>query len=107
LHEGLIDDAIAMADRDGGHALAERVVEAALVSRPAWAARTSRHQAERIMNPGKSEYYHEAARWLAQARQAHRNADTENEWRTYLNDLLQQHQRKYKLRPLLEALRDR
>jgi uncharacterized Zn finger protein len=107
LHEGLIDDAIAMADRDGGHALAERVVEAALTSRPAWAARASRHQAERIMNPGKAEYYHEAARWLAQARQAHHNAGTEDEWRSYLNGLLQQHHRKYKLRPLLEALRDR
>jgi uncharacterized Zn finger protein len=59
------------------------------------------------MNPGKAEYYHEAARWLARARQAHHNAGTNDAWQTYLNDLLQQHHRKYKLRPLLEALRDR
>jgi hypothetical protein len=29
----------------------------------------------------------------------------EEEWRTYLSELLDRHQRKYKLVPMLEALR--
>lgn len=39
------------------------------------------------------------------ARAAYRAAGRESEWRTYLEELIRRHGRKYKLVPMLEALR--
>jgi uncharacterized Zn finger protein len=105
LHEGLIDDAIAAVDLGAGHTVVEQVVNAALHSRPDWAITACRHQAEPIMDGGKAEYYYAAAQWLAKAREAYRAAGRQGEWRSYLEEQIARHQRKYKLRPLLEALR--
>ncbi len=104
LHEGLIDDAIAAVEKGAGHVLVERVVDAAIATHPEWVITASRRQADPIMDGGKSEYYHAAARWLAKAKIAYRTAGRESEWRAYLSGLLAQHQRKYKLTPLLKAL---
>ncbi len=41
LHEGLIDDAIALADGSYSHGLIERVAEAAISARPDWVIQTS------------------------------------------------------------------
>ena len=57
------------------------------------------------MDQGKAQYYGAAARWLGKARTAYQAAGRENEWPTYLADLLDRHGRKYKLVPLLEALK--
>ena len=57
------------------------------------------------MDQGKAQYYDAAARWLARARTAYRHAGREAEWRAYHQELLEQHGRKYKLVPLLKALR--
>jgi uncharacterized Zn finger protein len=104
LQEGLIDDAIAAVDRGASHELLERVVDAALPSHPAWVITTSRREAEEIMDRGKSEHYSSAARWLARARDAYRAAGLEAEWQAYLTGLLREHNRKYRLAPLLKAL---
>ena len=105
LHEGLIDDAIAAVEPRATHTLVERVVDAAMQSHPAWVIKVCRQQAEPFMDEGKAQYYRTAANWLAKARMAYRNMGREEEWRTYLSELLDRHQRKYKLVPMLEALR--
>jgi uncharacterized Zn finger protein len=105
LHEGLVDDAIAAVDAGGAYGMVERVVDAATASHPDWAIKTASAQAESIMDGGKAQHYDAAARWLEKARAAYRQAGREAEWRTYRQGLLERHQRKYKLRPLIEALR--
>ena len=107
LHEGLIDDAIAALDPHASHTLVEQVVNAALESQSHfdWVIQASRKQAEYIMNGGKAEYYTSAANWLAKARTAYRATGREKEWQAYLGELLTQHGRKYKLVPMLKALR--
>jgi uncharacterized Zn finger protein len=105
LHEGLIDDAIAAVEPKATHTLVERVVNAAMQSHPVWVIKVCRQQAEPFMDEGKAQYYRTAANWLAKARTAYRNMGREEEWRTYLSELLDRHQRKYKLVPMLEALR--
>ncbi len=101
----MIDDAIAAVEPGATHTLVEQVVDAALESRPDWVIQACRGQAESIMDEGKAQYYSAAAKWLAKARTAYRAAGREAEWQTYLAELLTRHGRKYKLVPMLQALR--
>jgi uncharacterized Zn finger protein len=107
LYEGMIDAAIQAVDTETymGYYVLERVVDAAWQSHPEWAIRRCQSQAESIMDPGQSKYYHHAVRWLEKARQAYQAAGREGEWRSYLEDLIAKHARKHSLRPQLEALR--
>jgi uncharacterized Zn finger protein len=57
------------------------------------------------MDEGKAQYYDAAARWLGKARTVYQAAGREQEWQVYLAGLLDHHQRKYKLVPLLKALK--
>jgi uncharacterized Zn finger protein len=104
LHEGLVEDAIRAVEHGASYALLEQVVEVATPSHADWAIRVCRQQAEPIMNQGKSQHYHHAARWLGKARAAYRAAGRETEWKTYLGELMAQHRRKSSLVPMLEAL---
>lgn len=104
LHENLIDDALATVQGSSDYDLLGRVVDAAVETRPAQVLPICRRQAETIMDEGKSGYYETAARWLARARTAYRAEGREDEWRAYLAGLLERHQRKYKLMPLLRQL---
>jgi uncharacterized Zn finger protein len=107
LHERLIEDAIAALDPYASHTLVEQVVDAALQSQSQldWVIQACRKQAEYIMDGGKAEYYSSAANWLAKARTAYRAMEREEEWQAYLSELLSRHGRKYKLVPMLKALR--
>ena len=107
LHEGFIDDAIAALEPNASHTLVEQVVDAALKSQSHfdWVIQTCRKQAEFIMNDGKAEYYSSAASWLGKARTAYRALERKEEWQAYLSELLNRHGRKYKLVPMLKALR--
>lgn len=107
LHEGLIDDAITALGTYPSHTMVEQVVDAALQSQSHldWVIQNCRKQAEYIMERGKAELYHAAANWLAKARKAYQMQGHNEEWQTYLNELLSQHGRKYKLVPMLKALR--
>lgn len=105
LHEKLFDDAIAALEPYASHELIARVADAVLTERPEWVIQISRQQAASIMDSGKAQYYHSAANWLKKAREAYRVLNRETEWRVYLSELLRKHGRKYKLVPLLEALR--
>lgn len=113
LHEGMLDDAFAALEPYASHTIVEQVVNAALES-PSTSTKAGiyekviqacRKQAEYIMDGGKSEYYHSAANWLAKARTAYQALGHEEEWQAYLSELLTLHGRKYKLVPMLKALR--
>src|SRR6266700_550549 len=106
LHEGLIDDAITVLDPYASHTLVEQVVDAALQSPSQldWVIQACRKQAEYILDRGKAELYSSAANWLAKARKAYHMLGQKEEWQTYLDELLSQHGRKYKLVPMLKAL---
>lgn len=104
LHEALIEDAVAVVEKSPVEALVARVADAAIESHPQWVIETCREQAEEIMDQGRSKYYAEAVSWLAKARDAWLASGREEEWRSYLDGLIDLHQRKYKLRPMLEDL---
>jgi uncharacterized Zn finger protein len=105
LHEGLISDAIAAVEEGASHTLVEQVVDVASASHPDWVIEACRRQAESIMGEGKAQYYDAAARWLGKARTVYQAAGREQEWQVSLAGLLDRHQRKYKLVPLLKALK--
>ncbi|MCL4301695.1 MAG: SWIM zinc finger family protein [Anaerolineae bacterium] len=107
LNEGMVDEAVKAVDKSSyiGYDALERVVDAATESHPDWVIRQCRKQAEEIMDAGKSQYYHHAIRWLEKARQAYQGSDRTQKWRSYLEELINKHARKYSLRPQLEKLR--
>jgi uncharacterized Zn finger protein len=106
LYEGLIDEAIALAETMPlAYGTVEQVVDAAIESHPDWVVRTCRTQAERIMEEGRSQQYHYAARWLERARRALLAAGRGDEWTAYIEQVLERHRRKYSLVPLLQPLR--
>lgn len=106
LHEELIEDAIAALDPYASHTLVEQVADAALQSQShlEWVIDACRKQAEYIMDRGKADLYSSAVNWLAKARKAYLMLEHNEEWHTYLNGLLSQHGRKYKLVPMLKTL---
>lgn len=109
LDEGLVDEAVACAGDGTGHGTADavllRLTEAAQASHPDWVIRLARQRAEPIMDRGQTELYAEAAEWLRRAALAHESAGLIDEWSALIESLIERHRRKYKLRPMLEALR--
>jgi uncharacterized Zn finger protein len=102
LREGLVDDAITAVEKHASYGLLERVMDAAIQPRPDWVIEAARKQAERIMDAGDAQHYHYAVQWLERAQAAYRAANREAEWRTYLSEIRNRHQRKYKLIGMLE-----
>jgi len=82
-------------------------MDAAVDDRPDWVVRAARQQAERIIEAGRSKYYHHAVNWLDRARGAYRAAGREAEWQAYLRDIRTRHGRKYKLMDLLKGFAGR
>ncbi len=105
LHEGLVDDAVAALGEHPSHTPLEKVVDVAINSHPDWVIKMCKRQAEYIMDNGKSQLYHAAARWLSKARQAYMATKRSAEWQAYLDEQLKKHARKYSLMPLLKPLR--
>ena len=106
MDEGLLDDAIAVADSAPyDYAMVEQVADAAIQTHPDWVIRMGRQQAERIMDGGKARYYHHAVAWLRRSRAAALGAGRQDDWRRYVDGLLLQHARKYSLVPQLKQLR--
>jgi uncharacterized Zn finger protein len=104
--EGLLDDAITVADSAPyDYAMVEQVADAAIQTHPDWVIRMGREQAERIMDGGKARYYHHAVAWLRRSRAAALGAGRQDDWRRYVDGLLMQHARKYSLVPQLKQLR--
>ena len=57
------------------------------------------------MNAGKSGEYDTAVNWLRRAKEIYLHHQRQAEWGSYVEDLLAQHGRKYKLVPMLQAIR--
>lgn len=99
LHEGLIDDAIAIASELSSYdsELIHRVMNAAIPHNPSWVIANARHRAEKIMDAGKAEYYYYAVEWLKKARTAYLESGKKADWLSYRQNLMQTHARKRKL----------
>jgi len=80
LHEGRIDDAIAIVAQGATDAALEQVADAATASRPDWVIEVGRKRAEGIMDAGQAARYDVAARWLGKARAAYQAAGRGAEW---------------------------
>ncbi len=106
LHEHLFDDAIAVLATKQPYTLVAEVVEAALKEQTAleWVVQECRKQAEHIMNGAKATYYEGAVLWLSRARTAYHLLGRDEVWNAYLADLLERHNLKSKLMPLLMVL---
>jgi uncharacterized Zn finger protein len=104
LHEQSIDDAIAAVKDGYGYGLLERVMDAAIATRPDWVIQAARAQAERIMDAGDAKHYDDAVGWLRRARNAYRAAGQLTDWQAYLGSIKFTHGRKYKLMGLLQGL---
>lgn len=105
LHEGLLAEALdAVESADAG--LAARVADAAAEAHPERVIALARRHGERIMDAGHAAHYPEAAAWVARALRAYAALGRSGEGEAYLARLLARHRQKYRLRPLLEALRD-
>ena len=109
LSEGLIDEAVRYVgggDGDGtSDAVLLRLMEAAHASHPDWVIRLAERKAARIMEAGSAGLYEVAAQWLQKSALAHDAAGRIDEWTATIEGLIEKHRKKYKLRPLLEALR--
>jgi len=104
LHEGLIDDAIAAVKDGYSYGLLERVMDAAIPTRPDWVIKAASAQAERIMDAGDAQHYHHAVDWLRRAGAAYQAAGRPADWQGYLSSIRAKHGRKYKLMGLIERL---
>jgi uncharacterized Zn finger protein len=106
LAEEMIDEAIAIAEESGHSAVVEPVVEAVWDDRPEWTIAACKDQAEPIIEDGQSDRYRHAVQWLRYAGKAAQAAGDLDAWCEYVDALREDHYRKYKLRPMLDDLRD-
>ncbi|MEH2288911.1 SWIM zinc finger family protein [Nostoc sp.] len=99
LHEGLIDEAIAIASELSSDRLEliHRVMDVAILHNPGWVIDNARRRAEKIMDAGKAEYYYYAVEWLKKARNAYLESGKKADWLSYRENLMQTHARKRKL----------
>ena len=104
LYEGLMEEALHAVHGSWNYDLVARVVEAATPTHPLQVLPVCKAQAATIMDAGKADRYHHAAKWVERARNAYRVADQESEWQAYKAELLATHRRKYKLIPMLRGL---
>ena len=98
------DEAIAIADRFSDDTVVKSVADDVYEKHPQWTIDACKAQAEPIIEEGKSQQYRHAVDWLETAGNAADAAGELDEWRTYVQDLLDKHSQKYKLRPMLEEL---
>ncbi len=108
LYEGLERDAMRIVDKATwfSEARLEEAVAALRDKYPRWCFKQYRRRAEPIMDAGQSGSYDTAAEWLRRGRDVLIAAGETVLWNEYLDSLLEKHWRKYKLRPMLEALRE-
>ncbi|HEX8696239.1 MAG TPA: SWIM zinc finger family protein [Longimicrobium sp.] len=104
LHEERFADALDAVEESRDYELVGRVADACAERLPARVIPLCRGHAEAIMDAGQSGAYGAAARWLRRARRAYAAAGREREWSEYLARLLARHQKKHRLRPILESL---
>ncbi len=105
LDEGMLVEAMAVIDKEPYSTGLEQVIQAARAGYPDWGIGKCKRQAESIMNAAKANAYDRAVSWLGMARDIYLQHGRDAEWRAYLAGLLEVHGRKYKLVPMLKAIR--
>ena len=105
LHERMYREAMALADQHPWYVHVDRVIETVKGEFPDWAFKRCCRFAEEIMDAGKAAQYDVAVRWLRRGRDILLGAGRKAEWDAYLRSLLEKHQRKYKLVPMLRTLK--
>lgn len=104
LYERMYRKAIALADQHPWQVDVDEVIEAVKDEFPDWAFGKCRQEAEKIMDAGRAGEYDVAIEWLRRGRNILLAAGRKPEWDAYLRSLLEKHQRKYKLVPMLKRL---
>jgi uncharacterized Zn finger protein len=104
LHEGLVEDAIAVASqlRSFYGDLVMRVMDTVSATHSQWVIENARPRAESIMDEGKAKYYYHAVQWLKRMKAAYQALGKPEEWQRYSQALRATHGRKYKLMGLME-----
>lgn len=108
LHENMLAEAMAALDEKQAFVLEtdlRRVVEVTRDTTPHWGIRKYQERAEEIMNAGRSGAYVTVVSWLRDARDIYQQHNRLPEWQRYLDGILETHQRKYKLVPMLRNIR--
>jgi Uncharacterized conserved protein len=98
------DEAISIADRVPDATVVELVADAVWDEHPQWTIDACKAQAEPIIEQGQSQQYRHAVDWLETAGNAAAATGEFDEWRAYVQELRDDHYRKYKLRPMLDEL---
>ncbi|NJO20983.1 MAG: hypothetical protein HC838_14395 [Spirulinaceae cyanobacterium RM2_2_10] len=90
IHEGWLDEAIAVADslEASQSDLRQRVMDAALTARPSWVLASAQQQAEAMIAQGKAKAYPEAIAWLDRVRRAYQQLGRPADWTHYRRQLL-------------------
>jgi uncharacterized Zn finger protein len=96
--------AIAVVDQTAWFSDIDKVIEAVMAEYPEWAFRQCRKRSEAIMDAGQAKNYRIAAEWLRRGRDILLSAGENDMWDTYLAQVMDKHQRKYKLMPMLREL---
>ncbi len=107
LYEKMYQQAIAVVDQANWFSNIDKVIEAVKADDPKWAFRQCQQRAEAIMDAGQAQNYRLAAEWLRRGRDILRSAGEVEIWNVYLDQVIEKHQRKYKLMPMLRELSDR
>jgi len=81
-----------------------KVIRAVSADFPDWAFSQCYRRAADIMDSGRAAYYDAAVTWLGEGRNILLKAGQAERWQAVRDELLQKHQRKHKLRPMLEKL---
>ena len=104
LHEGLLEDAIAVASQLSSYhgQLVLRVMDTVIETHSQWIINNARPRAASIMDEGKAKYYHHAVDWLKRMKAAYHALGQSDEWHRYHQQLIDTHGRKRKLMGLME-----
>ena len=104
LYEKLYEQAIAIVDQAAWFSDIDKVIETVKAEYPEWAFQQCRKRAEAIMNAGQAKNYRVAAEWLRRGRDILLSAGENDMWNKYLEQVMDKHERKYKLMPMLREL---
>ncbi len=107
LHEGLVDDAVAIAAADDVYLHRDttaRVLRAATETHPDWVIEHATALAEPIMDAKRSGHYQDAAGWLEHAQRAYLQSGRAEAWQAYLAQIKERYHRQRKLMGFLNEL---
>jgi len=107
LYEKMYQQAITVVDQASWFSNIDKVIEEVKADYPKWTFRQCQQRAEAIMDAGQAQNYRVAAEWLRRGRDILISVGEKEMWRVYLDQVMEKHQRKYKLMPMLRELRDR